>query len=218
MKSIVRTADIEVFGDLACPWCYVVKRRLQTALRFVAPGIRGRLLWRGLPIGRSSAEKALAHPDTRRFLTDVGAAEGIEFALDRIARVPDTAAALSLVSHVRDHEHGNEMIDQLVERIYSAFWSEGRDIESAATLLDLANSVGVNSRLLAAWSAGSPHTADWTGQQRAAARGIDSIPFVLINDRVGVRGTRSTRHLAEAIQGASWFDEERAPARGDRVA
>ncbi len=218
MASTMRTATIEVFGDFACPWCYIVKRRLQTALRFVAPGIRGGLLWRGLPIGRSAAEKALAHPDTRRFLIGVGAAEGIEFVLDRIERIPDTAAALSLVSQVRDHEHGDEMIDQLVERIYRALWSEGSDIESRATLLELANAVGVNSRLLAAWSAGSPHTADLTGQQRAAALGIDSIPFVLINDRVGVRGTRSTRHLAEAIQGASWFVEERAPARGDRVA
>lgn len=214
----MRTADIEVFGDFVCPWCYIVKRRLRAALRYVAPGIRGRLLWRGLPIGRSAAEKALAHPDTRRFLIGVGAAEGIEFALDRIARVPDTAAALSLVSHVRDHEHGDEMIDQLVERIYRALWSEGSDIESRATVLELANAVGVNSRLLAAWSAGPPHTADWTGQQRAAALGIDSIPFVLINDRVGVRGARSTRHLAEAIQGASWFDEERAPARVAGVA
>lgn len=206
----MRTADIEVFGDFLCPWCYITKRRLGAALRVLASRIRGRLFWRGLPIGRSAAEKALAHPDTRRFLTGVGAAEGIEFALDRVTRVPDATAALSLVSRVRDHGHGDEMVDQLVERIYRALWLEGRDIENPATLLELANAGGVDNRLLTAWSTRSPHAADLrTDQQRAAALGIDSIPFVLINDRVGVRGIRSTRHLTEAIEGASWFDEER---------
>lgn len=43
------------------------------------------------------------------------------------------------------------------------------------------------------------------GLRRASELGVETIPFMLINDRVGVRGSRSSQHLAEAIQGASWF-------------
>ena len=213
MKRTARTAEIEVFGDFACPWCYITKRRLQAALGFLAPRIRGRLVWRGLTMGRSAAEKALAHPDTRRFITEVAAAEGIELALHRIERVPDTAAALSLVGRVRDTGHGDKVVDGLVELVYRALWSEGRDIESPHTLVELASAVGVNSDIVEVWKMGSAHATDLLAdQQRAAALSIDSIPFVLINDRVGVRGTRSTRYLTEAIEGASWFARERAPA------
>jgi predicted DsbA family dithiol-disulfide isomerase len=177
---------------------------LEAALRILTPRIRGRLVWRGLPIGRTAAETALARPDSRRFLTGVGAVDGIRFELDRIARVPDTRAALSLVARVRDSGYGGEIVDQLVENIYRALWSEGRDIESPATLDELSGVVGIEPRGLG-YLGTAPSSNLLADQHRAAALEIDSIPFVLINDRIGVRGTRSTRHLAAAIEGASWF-------------
>ena len=202
----MRTADIEVFSDFTCPWCYIAKRRLEVALRYLSADVRARIVWRPFNLGRETARTALEQPGTVRFLTALGAGEGIDFAFNRITRVPDTVGAHRLVCLASSDGRPGELVDGLVERLYRAHWSEGRDIESLGTLAALAGEAGMDAVPIRALLASAAGVAEvQSGLQRAAELGIDAIPFMLINDRVGVSGTRNSQYLAEAIQGASWF-------------
>jgi predicted DsbA family dithiol-disulfide isomerase len=202
----MRTANIDVFSDFICPWCYIGKRRLEVALRYLSADVRARVRWQPFALDRAAAQAALGQPGTARFVTAVGGGEGIEFAFDRITRIPDTAHAHRLVRLASSDGASGESVDDLVERLYRAFWYEGRDIESLDTLAALAGEAGMDARRVGALLASAAGVAETqAARRRADELGIEAIPFMVINDRVGVRGTRSSQDLATAIQGASWF-------------
>jgi predicted DsbA family dithiol-disulfide isomerase len=202
----MRTANIDVFSDFICPWCYIGKRRLEVALRYLSTDVRARVRWQPFALDRGTARGALEQAGTTRFLTALGAGEGIDFAFDRVTRVPDTANAHRLVWLASSHGGPGKLADAVVERLYRAFWCEGQDIGSLDTLAALAGEAGMDARRIGALLASAAGVAEMQpARRRGDELGIEAIPFILINDRVGVRGTRSSQDLAAAIQGASWF-------------
>jgi predicted DsbA family dithiol-disulfide isomerase len=203
----MRTADIAMFSDFTCPWCYITKRRLEAAIRSLPASITASVSWRPLAAVRGLARD----PSAERFLTRLGASEGIAFAFDRIAAMPDTLDAHRLVYLAQDTELPEGTVGRLVEGMYRAHFSDGRDIGSRETLGAVAGEAGLDPSLVSSWLAGNEgtnHVLDL--ERRALAVGIDTIPFLLINGQVGIRGSRSTAHLLERIQGASWFGLDRA--------
>jgi predicted DsbA family dithiol-disulfide isomerase len=84
--------------------------------------------------------------------------------------------------------------------------SEGRDIGSRSTLAAIAAESGLDAQRAERWLAGQEGVNEVRVlRRRASELGIDTVPFLLINGAVGVRGSRSTSHLLENIAGASWF-------------
>jgi len=208
----VRRADIEMFSDFTSPWCYITTRRLQATIRALSATVQARLLWQ--PFAVQAPGDAPHQSSTSEFFAAVGPAEGIEFALDRIIDVRDTLDAHRLVWLAARDSPGGEVVDDLVERIYRAHLSEGRDISSPTTLATLAGESGLDPQraaLLLAGRDGAEEVRDL--ERRAFHLGIEAAPFLLINGMVGVRGTPSSDSLYETIQGASWFGVRGPQAR-----
>ena len=104
------TLQVDVIADLICPWCYLGKRRLDSALAAVhGPSV---VTWfpfqlnpgmpsEGMPFDDYLATK-FGDPETVRpgldYLTEAGRAEGIEFNFDKIKRVPRTLDAHQIMS------------------------------------------------------------------------------------------------------------------------
>jgi predicted DsbA family dithiol-disulfide isomerase len=195
-----------MFFDFTSPWCYLSTRRLQATIRALSATVQARVAWQPFRVHAEGPWDALQQSSTREFVTALGAAEGIEFGLDRIINVPDTFDAHRLVwLAARDRVSGNS-VDDLVERIYRAHLSEGRDIESPATLATLAGESGLDPHRVAALLAGRDGAEEVRAlEHRATHLGIEAVPFLLINGMVGVRGSPSSHSLYETIQGASWF-------------
>lgn len=211
----MRKADIEVFSDFTCPWCYITTRRMHLAIKELPADMPVEVFWRPLFLDRALAASAVDHEDARRFLTAIGAVEGVEFAFDRINRVPDTFDAHRLVWLAARDGQPAELVADLVERIYRAHFSEGRDIESRTTLAELAGEAGLDAARTAEQLAGPDGNIDVRVLgRRAGDLGIDTPPFLLINNMVGVRGSRSIASLREKIEGGSWFGVR----RGQRAA
>ena len=205
----MRRADIEMFADFTCPWCYITTRRLHAAIRALPADVRAPVFWRPFAVDAGASRKALDQT-SRDFLTALGATEGIEFALERIAGVPDTFDAHRLVWCAARNVQRPGIVDDLVERIYRAHWSEGRDIGSRTTLATLAAESGLDARRVAKLLAGDDGVVEVHALlRRAPDLGIETVPFMLINSIVGVRGSRSIAELRETIEGASWFGLDR---------
>ena len=202
----MRRADIEMFSDFTCPWCYITTRRLQATIRALSADVHARVLWRPFAVDSEASRDALYHTSTRDFLTALGAGEGIDFGFDRIVGVPDTFDAHRLTWLAARDVRSTGVVDDLVDRIYRAHLSEGRDIGSRTTLATLAGESGLDPERAAKLLAGHDGVQEVRSLERRAARlGIETVPFLLINGMVGVRGSRSMNSLYETIQGASWF-------------
>ena len=202
----MRKADIEVFSDFTCPWCYITTRRMHAAIQMLPADVVVDVFWRPFPLDATTTRSAVEHDGAQRFLTAIGEAEGIKFVFDRVGDVPDTFDAHRLVWFAARDGQSADVVADLVDRIYRAHFSEGRDIATRTTLAEIAAEAGLDAARTAEQLAGPDGIVEVQALgRRARALGIETPPFLLINNIVGIRGSRSTASLREKIEGGSWF-------------
>lgn len=155
--SILRShllLEIEIFSDAICPWCFIGKRRLDTALE--QPQNQGAdpevsLRWRpyllhpnlpleGLDRG-ALLERLYGHHRSReqvpaRILAEAQA-EGLALRYDLIQRTPNTWAAHRLVEWVYQNR-GWQQQHLLVESLFQAYFCHGLDVGNVAVLKQIA--------------------------------------------------------------------------------
>ena len=210
----MRKADIEVFSDFTCPWCYITTRRMHSAIQGLPADVRVEVFWRPFPIDAATSRSAFENDSTRRFLASIGEAEGIKFAFHRIGGIPDTLDAQRMIwLTARDGQSGDVVAD-LVDRVYRAYFSEGRDIGDRKTLAEIAAAAGLDPVRITEQLAGPDGIVEVHALgRRARELGIEAPPFLLVNNMVGIPGSRSTASLREKIEGGSWFGVERRRKR-----
>jgi predicted DsbA family dithiol-disulfide isomerase len=196
---------LEIFSDTICPWCYIGKRRLERALKArPMPGLSIR--WRafqlnpGMPSGGmdrqqylaakfGSAERASRLYDT---VTRVGAEEGIRFRFDRITRTPNTMRSHRLLA--LGGLHGIQSM--LLDRLFAAYFNEGRDTGSAEVLLDVGLAAGLpQPEIESALSEDSPIGTTLAEDFLARRQGINGVPYFVFNGRFGLSGAQEPEAL-----------------------
>ena len=145
---------IDVISDVVCPWCYLGKRRLARAIGLL-PEIQFVVRWRPFRLDPTIPPEGVAREDyltakfgsiealdeSHRQLTERGREEGIDYRFDRITRSPNTVDAHRLVRWA-----GAEGVqDDMVERLFAAYFSEGLDIGDPAVLAALSEDVGFDA-------------------------------------------------------------------------
>ncbi len=204
---------LAVVSDVICPWCYIGKRRFEAAIKAVAPdGIAASLNWlpfalnpdmpkEGVPRAEyrlrkfGSAERVRAMDEN---VTAQAAGEGLEFNLDRIIRTPNTEAAHRLI-WLAGHQGGPALQDQVVERLFAAYFTEGQDIGDEAVLARLGEAAGLQdaARLLADPEAAQAVAAglDWAGQV-----GLSGVPSVIGGNMLLFSGAQPAEQVAATLR------------------
>ena len=202
---------VEIWSDIACPWCYVGRRRFEAALASFEHRDEVRVTWRsfeldpGAPRTRevdgadhlarkygTSREQALAmHAN----MTAVAAAEGLEFRFD-IARGGNTFDAHRLVHLAAEHE----LQDQMQERLFRAYLGEGVPIGEPAALEPLATEVGVPAAEVRDVLHSDRFAEGVRDDERdAAALGITAVPFFAVDRAIGVSGAHPSELLGKVL-------------------
>src|ERR1700759_5111828 len=146
--------DIEIWSDIACPWCYVGKRRFEAALAQFEHRDEVRVTWRSFELDpEAPAERGgdRAEHLARKYgmsveqaraaeqqMTETAAGDGLEFRFD-VARAGNTFDGHRLVHLAK--EHGVQ--DAMKERLLRAYFSEGRLVSDHETLVGRAEEVGL---------------------------------------------------------------------------
>jgi len=215
--SLPRRITVEVYADLVCPWCWIGERRLFSAidaLREVLADVEFDLIWRpfqldpGMPdvsmpwsqfVERKFGGEGAAQPMFAQ-VAAAGATDGLNFRFDAMAHAPNTARAHGIVVHVQQHG-GNPW--PLVEALFAAHFTQGRDIGDTDTLVELAAAHGLNANDVRDIVSTSRYAVDVAQSQREAARlGIRGVPFVVIDGRYGVSGAQPAAVFAQALRRA----------------
>jgi predicted DsbA family dithiol-disulfide isomerase len=209
-----RHVHVEIWSDIACPWCYVGKRRFEAALAGFEHRDGVRVTWRSFELDPAaprerphdgathlaekygtSREEALA---MQQRMTDVAAAEGLEFRFDlaRGANTFDAHRVLHLAA-----AHGLQ--DAAKERIMRAYLCEGELISSPEVLERLAVEVGLAAADVRAVLDGDAHADDVREDERVAAGlGIHAVPFFVVDRRLGASGAQPPVVLLELLREA----------------
>ncbi len=205
---------IDIWSDIACPWCYIGKRRLDSALKDfdgapvevayhsyelnpAAPadyaGTQADYLARHL--GLDPAQVAAMNQQ----MTATAKAEGLDYHLDDI-KVTNTAKAHELIHFATDQGKGAEM----KERLLRAYFTEGRHVGHDAELADLAAEIGLDrAAALAALKAGSYRQAVADDKAQGAAIGVRGVPFFVLDGKYGISGAQPRELFLEALNKVS---------------
>jgi predicted DsbA family dithiol-disulfide isomerase len=200
---------VEIWSDIACPWCYIGKRRFEAALASFEHRGDVRVTWRSFELdpqapperdGDRAAHLAEKYGTTRReavrmqdTMRDVAAGEGLDFRFDR-ARAGNTFDAHMLVHHAATHD----LQDAMKERLLRAYLSEGELMSDRVVLARLASEVGLAADEARDVLAGDRYAAEVREDERTAASlGISAVPFFVVDRELGAAGA----HPAEVLRG-----------------
>jgi predicted DsbA family dithiol-disulfide isomerase len=211
------TLAIDVHFDLICPWCLIGKRHLRTAIeqfRALHPNVEITVAWRshqllsdipaaGIPY-QAFYERRLGGPAAvaaRRAQVQAAArTAGIEFAFERIALMPNTQLAHRLIDCAGEFG-GPEQVAYLIERLFAAYFMEGRNIGALPALLAVAAEAGFPAAAIEARLA-SPGAGDHFRARLASDTGISGVPFFVFNNRLTVSGAQPLASLLAAMEQA----------------
>jgi predicted DsbA family dithiol-disulfide isomerase len=192
---------IDVISDVICPWCYIGKKRLEKAIACVADQNEVRVRWLPFQLNPTMPKEGVSRKEYRikKFgswewsleldvkLVAVGETESIHFAFDRIERTPNTVDAHRLIRLAE--QQGCQ--DAVVESLFVAYFTEGRDISNRRTLIDVVAEAGLE-RQLAETLLNSNKGMDEFREAEELSRQhrVDGVPFFIIDNKITLSGAQ----------------------------
>jgi predicted DsbA family dithiol-disulfide isomerase len=222
---------VDVWSDIACPWCFVGKRRLEAALERLPERDQVEVVWRAFeldPEAPRERDRSVSYAErlSKKYgspvaqaqariasMTQTAKADGLNFDFERI-RPGNTFDAHRLL-HLAE-ERGLQ--DAVKERFLLGYMSEGEAIGDPAVLQRLATQAGLAEeevrRVLSSDAYAEEVRAD---EAQARELGINGVPFFVFDERLAVSGAQPAELLLSALNQA-FADRAAAPAVFDEGA
>ena len=217
IPSIVASMRIEIFSDVICPWCFIGKRRFETAIsRLKDRGVDVQVDYSFRPFqldptaptdsptpakdayakkfgGPERATEILAH------VTSVAAQDNITFNMDIAVRA-NTFLAHRLLSYALK-QHGAAVQIPLKERIMDAYFTDGKNIGDIDVLADCAESAGIDRLEAHTFLSGDEFVDEVRSEiAEAAEYGVTAVPTFVINGQWSVPGAQDVEMFERIIE------------------
>ena len=202
---------IEIWSDIACPWCYLGKHRFEKALAQFEGRDDAEVIFRAFQLDPSAPPTqsgSLNDMLAKKFgipvaqaesmnanMAAMGKADGIEFRFDRV-RPANTFDAHRLIHFAE----ANGKQHAMKERLFEAYFRDGLVVSDHDTLVSLAAELGLDAT--AALSSAEFGDAVREDIEVARELGISGVPFFVINENIGVSGAQTPDVLLQVLREA----------------
>lgn len=193
---------VDVWSDVACPWCWVGKRHLEQAAR--EAGHELDVHWHAFQLNPGAPKSVEPNVDyvgklARKYgvsrdqgqamidrMTGVGEGVGLDFRFDRV-QPTNTFDAHRLLAWAE--ESGKQ--DALKERLFQLYMHEGKSVADRDVLVEAAESVGLDAERANAVLSGNEFASQVRADQGEAARlGVSGVPFFVIDESLAFGGAQ----------------------------
>ncbi len=209
---------VEIWSDVACPWCYLGKRRFESALAQFEHRDQVEVVWRSYQLDPSAPQTSdvtvnqmLAKKygmsieqarTTNNQMSEMGAEEGIDYHFEK-AQYGNTFDAHRLI-HLAAH---HDLQDAAKERFLKAYFSEGVAIGDHDTLVRLISEVGIDPEEARAVLDSEDYAEEVRADERRARMfGVNGVPFFAIDEKYGISGAQPTEVFSEVLEKV-WGEE-----------
>jgi len=203
---------VDIVSDVMCPWCYIGKRRLEAALRSV-PHLDVLVRWHPFQLDATLPKSG---KDRQQYLSDkfggieradafysqiraAGKEEKIPFAFEDITLSPNTLDCHRLILWSR----ADDLQDEVVERLFKAYFVDGEDLTRAETLVRISEEAGMQSDLVEQLLETETDLDKVQAQiENAVNSGVSGVPCFIIDGRFVLAGAEKLETIAAALQHA----------------
>jgi predicted DsbA family dithiol-disulfide isomerase len=213
---------IDVVSDTICPWCFIGKRRLARAMA-LRPNIAFEVRYRPYQLDPNVPREGVDRSAymTARFGADAmlkeayeaismeGAKENIEFDWTAIQKRPNTLNSHRLIRWAE----AQGVQDEIVERLFIAYFENGEDIGDIRVLADIADMCGMDGAQAADMLESDADIPLVEREDKLAHEmGVTGVPAMIFANRVAVTGAREPEVLAMVIDKALEMIEQQPDA------
>ncbi|MCC9134805.1 DsbA family protein [Pontibacter silvestris] len=214
---------VNIWSDIMCPFCYIGKRKFENALVQFSGKEEVEVEWHSFQLqpdvqqvpgkdlydffaeikGTSREEAKQMNDHMANMAKEVGLNYDFDHAV--VANTFDGHRLIHLAA-----KHGLQ--DQAKERLLSAYFTEGKNIQDQDTLVQLGAEVGLQEEEVRAMLVSDAFAYEVKADiQSAQNLGIRGVPFFVINHKYGISGAQPSELFLEALQKV-WQEEQSAVA------
>lgn len=214
---------VDVWSDIACPWCFIGKRRFEAALARFPQAEQVDVVWHSFelnqaaplvsPVNMRDGLAVKYGTDTAKAqgmmdnMTRTAAEEGLEFHFEAL-KLTNTFQAHQVI-HLAEH-HGLQ--GEMKERFLKAYLSEGVFLGDPEMLVSLAQEVGLDAgEVRAALENQTYAQAVRQDEAQAQAYGIQGVPFFVLGGKYGVSGAQAPETMLGVLN-QIWSELSPQPA------
>lgn len=218
---------VDIWSDIACPWCYIGKRKFETGLANFSGKDNVEVEYHSFELSPDTPadfegsaadflveKKGMPKTQVDQMLTQVtqvATSVGLDFQFDQLKQTK-TLKAHELLHFAK--EHGKQI--ELKERLLKAYFTEGKHLGNEAELVALAGEVGLNPAASAqALGQGTFAPAVQADIDQAKAFGISGVPFFVFNNKYGVSGAQDPLAFTQVLTEAYAEMTASAPEEGN---
>jgi predicted DsbA family dithiol-disulfide isomerase len=217
---------IDIWSDIACPWCYIGKRKFEAGSGLFSEAGEDRAVeveyhsfelspdtpvdFDGSEVDFLAGHKGISSDQVGQMLervTGIASAVGLDYDYD-ILKHTNTIKAHELMHFAK--AQGKQL--EMAERLFEAYFTEGRHVGRVEDLADLAADIGLDRAAAVASLESEEFLADVRADQGLAQEyGIQGVPFFVIDGRYGVSGAQDPTTFAQVLEQV-WTERAEVPA------
>lgn len=221
---------VDIWSDIACPWCYIGKRHLEQALATFEHKDDVEIVWRAFELDPSAPKLREAVPNAERLAQKYNVT--VEQAHVMMERVIAAGKRAGLDMKLHESKSGNTFDahrllhwagtlgkqDAMKERLMRAYQSEGAVISNPDVLVGLAADIGLDATEARAILDSDRYASDVRGDEQLARElGISGVPFFVLAGKLGVSGAQPVETMKQVLAKA-WAERPQLEQVADGAA
>jgi predicted DsbA family dithiol-disulfide isomerase len=210
--------NIDIWSDVACPWCFIGKRRFETALAAFPHKDEVTVTWHSYQLDptlpehddRTEAEylaasKGMPVEQVRAMFGHVAeqaAGEGLHYDFDSLV-VANSMRAHQIIQLAKEDSRESAVVEAVEEALFRAHFEDGEDIGSPAVLERIGVAAGLDAATVRdELDSGSRIPAVEQDVRRAASLGLNSVPTFVLDMALAVPGAQPVEVFGRALEQA----------------
>ena len=202
---------VEIYSDIACPWCYIGERRFEAALAGFRHADQVEVVFRPYQLNPDASRtpaplveelRAKFGPQSEAMLRHVGTAargEGIAMNWEKAVAI-NTHTAHRLL-RLAEKEYGAEAQRRLMEKLFEAYFTNGGNVADHALLADLAVAAGLDRERVESYLATEEGLAELEAELEHARRiGVRAVPTFVFEGEQAVEGAQPASTFLQVLE------------------
>jgi len=209
---------VDIWSDVRCPFCYIGKRKFETALAQFEHQDQVEVEWHSFELDPNAETVPGANPaqhladkygrplewaeEMQENVTQTAAEVGLTFNLDK-SIVANSFDAHRLIQLAKTEGLG----DEIEEQLFIAHFTDGKNIADHPTLIEIGTAIGLSELAIKTMLNGSDFTDEVRYDEQTAQNiGVRGVPFFVLNQKLGVSGAQAPETFLSALNQA-WNEQ-----------